>query len=64
VVAYSQTPSASAAQPLVKKDPNAPVPTALEKLLAPDALDPVRQDGSDKYFGFENVSEHVITHVR
>lgn len=38
----------------VKKDPNAPVPTPLEKHLA-DAVGPVRLDGSDKFFGFENV---------
>lgn len=38
----------------VKKDPNAPVPTPLEKHLA-DAIGPVRSDGSDKFFGFENV---------
>ncbi|KAK5120389.1 hypothetical protein LTR85_006328 [Meristemomyces frigidus] len=36
-----------------KKDPNAPVPTPLEKHLA-DVSGPVRPDGSDKYFGFEN----------
>lgn len=36
-----------------KKDPNAPVPTPLEKHLA-DVSGPVRSDGSDKYFGFEN----------
>ena len=37
-----------------KKDPNAPQPTPLEKLLT-DA-GPVRIDGSDKFFGMENVS--------
>ncbi|CAI6331597.1 unnamed protein product [Periconia digitata] len=42
--ATSQTPA--------KKDPNAPQLTPLEKLLA-DA-GPVRDDGSDKFFGFEN----------
>ncbi|OCK93654.1 cysteine proteinase [Cenococcum geophilum 1.58] len=36
-----------------KKDPHAPLPTPLEKLLA-DA-GPIRADGSDKFFGFENV---------
>ncbi|KAK4550026.1 hypothetical protein LTR36_002993 [Oleoguttula mirabilis] len=36
-----------------KKDLNAPVPTPLEKHLA-DVSGPVRPDGSDKYFGFEN----------
>ncbi|KAF2118366.1 hypothetical protein BDV96DRAFT_569751 [Lophiotrema nucula] len=35
-----------------KKDPNAPQPTPLEKLLQ-DA-GPIRADGSDKFFGFEN----------
>ncbi|OCL01799.1 cysteine proteinase [Glonium stellatum] len=35
-----------------KKDPHAPLPTPLEKLLA-DA-GPIRADGSDKFFGFEN----------
>jgi len=40
--------------PATKKDPNAPQPTPLEKLLA-DA-GPIRGDGSDKFFGFENVS--------
>lgn len=37
-----------------KKDPNAPLPTPLEKHLV-DAVGPVRPDGSDKFFGFENV---------
>ena len=37
-----------------KKDPNAPQPTPLEKLLS-DA-GPLRGDGSDKFFGMENVS--------
>ncbi|OAL55827.1 cysteine proteinase [Pyrenochaeta sp. DS3sAY3a] len=36
----------------VKKDPNAPEPTPLEKLLA--NAGPLRGDGSDKFFGFEN----------
>lgn len=36
-----------------KKDPNAPQITPLEKHLA-DVTGPVRPDGSDKYFGFEN----------
>ncbi|KAI7280706.1 cysteine proteinase [Hortaea werneckii] len=49
--------SSSATQPAtaapVKKDPNAPVPTPLEKHLA-DATGSIRPDGSDKYFGFEN----------
>jgi len=38
----------------VKKDPNALDPTPLEKLLA--NAGPLRSDGSDKFFGFENVS--------
>jgi ubiquitin carboxyl-terminal hydrolase 9/13 len=38
----------------VKKDPNAPEPTPLEKLLV--NAGPLRGDGSDKFFGFENVS--------
>lgn len=38
-----------------KKDPNAPQPTKLEKHLK-DVTGPVRIDGSDKFFGFENVS--------
>jgi len=41
----------------VKKDPNAPQPTALEKLLA-DA-GPIKEDGSDKFFGMENVSHGI-----
>ncbi|RMY99576.1 hypothetical protein D0860_08258 [Hortaea werneckii] len=49
--------SSSATQPAtaapVKKDPNAPVPTPLEKHLA-DATGSMRPDGSDKFFGFEN----------
>lgn len=50
----SSTPSNPNVSPPAKKDPNAPQPTPLEKLLAPDSLEPVRADGSDKYFGFEN----------
>jgi ubiquitin carboxyl-terminal hydrolase 9/13 len=38
----------------VKKDPNAPEVTPLEKLLL--NAGPLRSDGSDKFFGFENVS--------
>jgi hypothetical protein len=37
-----------------KKDPNAPLPTPLEKLLVDAGA--IRNDGSDKFFGFENVS--------
>jgi ubiquitin carboxyl-terminal hydrolase 9/13 len=36
-----------------KGDPHATQPTPLEKHLA-DATGPVRPDGSDKFFGFEN----------
>ncbi|EDU50509.1 ubiquitin carboxyl-terminal hydrolase 2 [Pyrenophora tritici-repentis Pt-1C-BFP] len=36
----------------LKKDPNAPEATPLEKLLL--NAGPVRSDGSDKFFGFEN----------
>ncbi|KAK5113088.1 hypothetical protein LTR62_003667 [Meristemomyces frigidus] len=46
------TPSqAAAAAQAAKKD--APVPTPLEKHLV-DFNGPIRQDGSDKFFGFEN----------
>ena len=38
----------------IKKDPNAPEVTPLEKLLL--NAGPLRGDGSDKFFGFENVS--------
>ncbi|KAK8256576.1 hypothetical protein IWZ00DRAFT_169563 [Phyllosticta capitalensis] len=53
--ANAQTPASpsSAASP-AKKDPNAPQPTPLERLLAADT-GPIRPDGSDKFFGFENV---------
>ncbi|KAF2662943.1 cysteine proteinase [Lophiostoma macrostomum CBS 122681] len=44
--------SPASANPPTKKDPNAPQPTPLEKLLV-DA-GPIRADGSDKFFGFEN----------
>ncbi|KAF2869342.1 hypothetical protein BDV95DRAFT_577115 [Massariosphaeria phaeospora] len=44
--------SPTSSNPPAKKDPNAPQPTPLEKLLA-DA-GPIRGDGSDKFFGFEN----------
>lgn len=45
--------SPSTAVAPAKKDPNAPQPTPLEKLLAADT-GPIRPDGSDKFFGFEN----------
>jgi hypothetical protein len=37
-----------------KRDANAPNPSPLERLIA-DA-GPIREDGSDKFFGLENVS--------
>ena len=40
-----------------KKDPNAPPQTPLEKLLA--EAGPIRADGSDKFFGMENVCGHA-----
>jgi hypothetical protein len=50
-----QTPASPASKDAIaKKDPNALQPTPLEKLLV-DA-GPIRGDGSDKFFGFENVS--------
>lgn len=55
----AQNPSgaASGSSP-TKKDPNAPLPTPLEKLLL--EAGPIRTDGSDKFFGFENVSEIAL----
>ncbi|XPS70670.1 Ubiquitinyl hydrolase 1 [Ascochyta lentis] len=44
--------SPATGHPVAKKDPNAPEPTPLEKLLA--NAGPLRGDGSDKFFGFEN----------
>lgn len=55
--ALSQTDASKVASSLpARKDPNAPVPTPLERHLADVAAQPIRPDGSDKYFGFENVS--------
>jgi ubiquitin carboxyl-terminal hydrolase 9/13 len=51
------SPAANAAP--AKRDPNAPQPTPLEKLLA-DA-GPIRADGSDKFFGFENVCDSALS---
>ncbi|KAF2756609.1 cysteine proteinase [Pseudovirgaria hyperparasitica] len=45
-------PTPSAKEAPVKKDPNTPQPTPLELMLA-DA-GPIRNDGSDKFFGIEN----------
>lgn len=50
--------SKAASSTPAKKDPNATVPTPLEKHLADITGQLVRQDGSDKYFGMENVSGH------
>lgn len=54
--------SQNAASPAVgtaaaKKDPNAPVSTPLERMLA--SAGPIRNDGSDKFFGMENVSPRL-----
>jgi ubiquitin carboxyl-terminal hydrolase 9/13 len=65
-----QAPSSPAAGTApVKKDPNAPEPTPLEKMLV--NAGPLRSDGSDKFFGFENVSApgvelkvHLLTRMR
>ncbi|KAK3115539.1 hypothetical protein LTR53_004986 [Teratosphaeriaceae sp. CCFEE 6253] len=46
-------PQSAAIAQAAKKDPNAPVPTPLEKHLV-DVSGPIRPDGSDKFFGFEN----------
>lgn len=63
ILTVSQGPASPASSNLpAKKDPNAPQLTPLEKLLA-DA-GPVRPDGSDKFFGFENVSPHLATAPR
>ena len=53
--AKGPTSPTSASSP-AKKDPNAPQPTPLEKLLS-DA-GPIRDDGSDKFFGLENVGRN------
>lgn len=54
-----QTPASPATgHPVAKKDPNAPEPTPLEKLLS--TAGPLRGDGSDKFFGFENVSAPML----
>jgi hypothetical protein len=43
-----------------KKDPHAPQMTPLEKMLRDSG--PVRNDGSDKFFGMENVSDLQSSH--
>ncbi|KAK5554577.1 hypothetical protein LTR46_007303 [Exophiala xenobiotica] len=45
-------PSPAVGTSPAKKDPNAPVPTPLERMLM--NAGPVRHDGSDKFFGMEN----------
>ncbi|KAL8730786.1 MAG: hypothetical protein Q9166_003856 [cf. Caloplaca sp. 2 TL-2023] len=54
MAALKQAASPSAGSPTAKKDPNAPPLTPLEKHLR-DA-GPIRNDGSDKFFGMENRS--------
>ncbi|KAF2146758.1 uncharacterized protein K452DRAFT_294301 [Aplosporella prunicola CBS 121167] len=49
----NSTPASPTTAAPAKKDPNAPQPTPLERLLAADT-GPIRPDGSDKFFGFEN----------
>lgn len=46
-------PSPAVGTAPTKKDPNAPVPTPLERMLM--NAGPIRHDGSDKFFGMENV---------
>ena len=55
-----------AGSPSTKKDPNAPVLSPLERHLVD--YGPLRNDGSDKFWGFENViwtsavaGHHVLT---
>lgn len=56
---HLKTPASPTAGTLPpKKDATIPQPTPLEKHIA-DLAGPVRPDGSDKFFGFENVSEPV-----
>jgi hypothetical protein len=63
VLTALQAPTSPAAGTTpVKKDPNAPEPTPLEKLLV--NAGPLRSDGSDKFFGFENVSAPLHAAVR
>lgn len=57
LIAIQSPASPASNSPAAKKDPNAPQPTPLEKLLA--EAGPIRGDGSDKFFGFENVSALV-----
>jgi len=47
------TPSTSMTMAQARKEASLPQPTPLEKHLV-DATGPVRPDGSDKFFGFEN----------
>ena len=56
----SQNASAPAVgQTATKKDASGPIPTPLERMLA--NAGPIRNDGSDKFLGMENV---VAAHSR
>ncbi|KAK0515551.1 hypothetical protein JMJ35_001585 [Cladonia borealis] len=50
------TSSPSTGSPSTKKDPNALQITPLEKYLQDVPPGPLREDGSDKFWGLENVS--------
>lgn len=52
------TAAAGPAPPVRKPDVAPPPPSPLEQLLAAD-ISPAREDGGDKFFGFENVSAHL-----
>lgn len=49
-------PSPAVGTTPIKRDPNAPIPTPLERMLK--NAGPLRTDGSDKFFGMENVCVH------
>jgi hypothetical protein len=51
--------TSSPAAPPVKKDPQTPQITPLEKRL--QDMGPIRVDGSDKFFGMENVSVLAVS---
>lgn len=54
---FSQNaPSPAVGTTPIKRDPNAPIPTPLERMLK--HAGPLRSDGSDKFFGMENVCVH------
>lgn len=53
--------NASATSPAKNKpDPNAPQITPLQRML--ENAGPIRSDGSDKFWGMENVSRSSITY--